>query len=325
MIFFSFLSINSFAQKYNFDGIAEDLITNSIKKSSIAITTDSKSSGIGQDNKKAIEDAITNSIQRKAVSSGHQVIGANELSKLYDYKQFTGDKADFEEIASKSKADLLILINIQKTSNKTAQITGKLLGVSGAEQGKILNASKVYEIQINSIYRVFVEGVYDDGKKIDKLTDALISGLSNNPKITIAKDSSNKQLIDFVLRGEIVYEVLDVKTKESAGLDMMSSMIGQNMPQMQGLSESMGKMGKAKQVSVTSKIIGTSQDGTRVLAENSDSKSQPIDITTEQLKSIIFNSANLTLKNSAIDIGNKISGDYKKEDSKEKKKTSLLD
>ena len=199
LLFFILLNVtNLYAQKYNFESIAEDLFASSLKKSSIAVTTDAKSSGVSENSKKAIEAAVSSALQRKAVSLGHTVMSAAELGKINDYKVFTGQPSDFEELTKNAKADLIVVISIQKTSNKSAQVTGKLLGVSGAEQGRVLAASKSYQIEIDAIYRVFIEGVFDSaGNKSVKYTDLLLAAITDNPKIIIAND---KQLADFSFR-----------------------------------------------------------------------------------------------------------------------------
>jgi hypothetical protein len=82
------------AQQYNFDKLASDLFSIELKSSKIAVTTESKSSGVTAFNAKAIEEAVTTAIQRKAATQSHSVIAASELAKIYDYKQFTGDRSD---------------------------------------------------------------------------------------------------------------------------------------------------------------------------------------------------------------------------------------
>lgn len=174
-----FSSVQVYAQQYDFEKLASDLFSGNQKPAKVAITTDLKSAGIATSNAKAIEEAITTAVQRKATSQNHSVIAASELAKIYDYKQFTGDRSDFAELAEKLKADLLILVTVQKLNSKTAQVSGKLLGVGGDNQGKVLGASKVYEIPIAAVYRVFVEGVFENNERKDKLDDNVLIGLTN--------------------------------------------------------------------------------------------------------------------------------------------------
>ena len=328
LLFFILLNVtNLYAQKYNFDSIAEDLFASSLKKSSIAVTTDAKSSGVSENSKKAIEDAISSALQRKAVSLGHSVMSAAELGKINDYKVFTGQTSDFEELTKNAKADLIVVISIQKTSNKSAQVTGKLLGVSGAEQGRVLAASKSYQIEIDAIYRLFIEGVLDSaGNKSVKYTDLLLAAITDNPKIIIAND---KQVADFSLKAELDFKIQEVKSKDSVGLGIMGAFMG-SMPGMPsglggGFANTIKTASNAKEVSATSKIIGVSSDGSRLISEKSESKEQPSQFSDSQLNDVRNNYLALTLKSAAIEIGSKITSDGKNSTSDNKTKSSLLD
>lgn len=316
-----------YAQQYDFEKLASDLFSGNPKPAKVAITTDLKSAGIASLNAKAIEEAITTAIQRKATSQNHSVIAASELAKIYDYKQFTGDRSDFAELAEKLKADLLILVTVQKLNSKSAQVSGKLLGVSGDSQGKVLGASKVYEIPIAAIYRVYVEGVFENNERREKLDDNVLIGLTNTKNINVLKTLKNKANIDYIIRADISYTVEDIKTKEAQGAEMFSDFVKsfkmEDSPA-KGMTESLKNAGKAKVITVISKLSASEADGKKIITEHAETKSLPPDVSSEQLKSEAGRMAKISLKTASEDIAKKISGESTDTGIKTKSK-SLLD
>jgi len=315
------------AQQYNFEKLAADIFSIELKSSKIAITTDSKSSGLSTSNAKAIEEAVSSAIQRKAASQSHSVIAASELSKVYDYKQFTGDRSDFSDLAEKLKADLLITVSIQKLTPKSAQVSAKLLGVSGTEQGKILNASKVYEIPINTVVKIVVEGVFESNERREKLDDNVLIGFSSEKAINIVKTPKSKTDVDYFIRADISFSVEDVKTKEAQGADLMSQMLagfekemGGNSP-VSGISGALKNAGKAKVATVIAKITATEADGKKTLTEHIESKTLPPDVSDDQLRSEIGRAAKISLKTAAESMVKKLLDDSSGSSNKSKSKS----
>lgn len=315
------------AQQYNFEKLAADIFSIDLKSSKIAITTESKSSGVTTSSAKAIEEAVTTAIQRKATSQSHSVIAASELAKIYDYKQFTGERSDFAELSEKLKADLLVTVSIQKLTTKTAQVSAKLLGVSGPDQGKILNASKVYEIPINAIVRVFVEGVFENNERRDKLDDNVLIGFSNVKAINLVKTAKSKTDVDYSVRGEISFSIEDVKTKEAQGADIMAQMLGGFEKQMggnspvSGLSGALKNAGKAKVATVIAKMTATEPDGRKIITEHIESKTLPPDVSDDQLRSEVGKAAKVSLKVATESLAKKLSDDPSEASAKSKSKS----
>jgi hypothetical protein len=320
-------SSQAIAQQYNFEKLATDLFSVQLKTSNIAITTDSKSSGVSSSNAKAIEEAVTTAIQRKAASQNHSVIAAAELAKIYDYRQFTGDRSDFAELAEKLKADLLVSISIQRLSPKTAQVSGKLLGVSGNDQGKILNASKVYEIPINSTVRVAIEGVFENNERREKLDDNVLIGLSNVKSVNVVKAPKSRTEIDYAIRADISWSVEDVRTKEAQGAELMSQMLGDFQKQMggdtplKGMSGALKNAGKAKVATVIAKMSATEPDGRKIMTEHIESKTLPPDISDSQLRSEVGTAAKISIKTATESLARKISEDPNDTPNKAKSKS----
>ena len=315
------------AQQYNFEKLAADIFSIELKSSKIAITTDSKSSGLSTSNAKAIEEAVSTAIQRKAASQSHSVIAASELSKVYDYKQFTGDRSDFSDLAEKLKADLLITVSIQKLTPKSAQVSAKLLGVSGTDQGKILNASKVYEIPINTVVKIVVEGVFESNERREKLDDNVLIGFSSEKAINIVKTPKSKTDVDYFIRADISFSVEDVKTKEAQGADLMSQMLagfeketGGKSP-VSGISGALKNAGKAKIATVIAKITATEADGKKTLTEHIESKTLPPDVSDDQLRSEIGRAAKISLKTASESMVKKLLDDPSGSSTKPKSKS----
>jgi hypothetical protein len=322
------------AQQYNFERLAADIFSIEFKSSKIAITTDSKSSGLSTSNAKAIEEAVSTAIQRKAASQSHSVIAASELSKVYDYKQFTGDRSDFSDLAEKLKADLLITVSIQKLTPKSAQVSAKLLGVSGTDQGKILNASKVYEIPINTVVKIVVEGVFDqNNERKDKLDDNVLIGFSSEKAINIVKTPKSKNDVDYFIRADISFSIEDVKTKEAEGAEMFSSLISGMADAMKGDKDPTGRKfadgmagglknkGKTKVVTVIAKMTATEADGKKTLTEHIESKTLPSEVSDDQLRSEIGKAAKISLKSAAESMAKKLLDDPSGSSTKSKSKS----
>lgn len=321
------------AQQYNFEKLAADIFSIELKSSKIAITTDSKSSGLSTSNAKAIEEAVSTAIQRKAASQSHSVIAASELSKVYDYKQFTGDRSDFAELAEKLKADLLVTVSVQKLTPKSAQVSAKLLGISGTDQGKILNASKVYEIPINTVVRIFVEGVFESNERREKLDDNVLIGLSKEKAINLVKTPKSKTDVDYFVRAEISFSVEEVKTKEAETGGMMSSLLSGMAKAtkddkdsfISGLLDSVAgttkNIGKAKVATVIAKISATEADGKKIITEHIESKTLPADVSDSQLRSEIGNAAKISLKTAAESMTTKLLDDPSGSSTKSKSKS----
>lgn len=321
------------AQQYNFEKLAADIFSIELKSSKIAITTDSKSSGLSTSNAKAIEEAVSTAIQRKAASQSHSVIAASELSKVYDYKQFTGDRSDFSDLAEKLKADLLITVSIQKLTSKSAQVSAKLLGVSGTEQGKILNASKVYEIPINTVVKIVVEGVFESNERREKLDDNVLIGFSSEKAINIVKTPKSKTDVDYFVRADISFSVEDVKTKESEGNDMASSLLSGMSKLMKddkdpavsgmvdGVAGTFKNKGKTKVVTVIAKMTATEADGKKTLTEHIESKTLPSEVSDDQLRSEIGKAAKISLKSASESMAKKLLDDPSSSSTKSKSKS----
>lgn len=312
------------AQQHNFEKLANDIFSINLNKSKIAVIFESKSSGISVSNAKAIEEAVITAIQRKAASLNHNVIATKELEKIYDYKQITGDKSDFTELIEKTKADLLITVSIQKLSSKSAQISAKLLGVAGTDSGKVINASKVYETAISPNVRVFVEGVFDNNEHRAKFDDDIIIGLGSSKAINITKSKTD---VDYLIRAEISYRIEDVKTKESQGADMMSQMLqgmGSDMP-IKGLSDSLGKIGKAKVVNASTKITSTDLNGKRTMIEHNESKTLQSDVSDDQLRSEVALTVKLSIKTASESLASALIDEPSGGSIKKSKSKSLLD
>jgi hypothetical protein len=321
------------AQQYNFEKLAADIFSIELKSSNIAITTDSKSSGLTTSNAKAIEEAVSSAIQRKAASQKHSVIAASELSKVYAYKQFTGDRSDFSELAEKLKADLLITVSIQKLTPKIAQVSAKLLGVSGTDQGKILNASKVYEIPINTVIKIVVEGVFENNEHREKLDDNVLIGFSSEKAINIVKTPKSKTDVDYFIRADINFSVENVKTKESEDAEMFSSLISgmanamkeDKDPTGRGIADGMvgglKNKGKTKVVTVIAKMTATEADGKKTLTEHIESKTLPSEVSDDQLRSEIGKAAKISLKSAAESMAKKLLDDPSSSSTKSKSKS----
>ncbi len=315
------------AQQYNFDKLAADIFSVELKSSKIAIATDTKSSSLSSSNTKAIEEAVTTAIQRKATSQGHSVIASSELTKVYDYKQFTGDRSDFTELAEKLKADLLITVSVQKLTPKSAQVSAKVLGVSGPDQGKILSASKVYEIPVNMVVRVFFEGVFENNERRDKLDDNVLIGFSAAKAINLVKTAKSKTEVDYFVRAEISYSVEDVKTKGAQAADFMSQMLagfekemGGNSP-IQGISGTLKNAGKAKVATVIVKITASEADGRKTITEHIESTTLPPDVSNDQLRSEIGKAAKISLKTATESMAKKLLDDPNDSPTKSKSKS----
>ena len=84
-IFFIFSVNTSIAIEYDFKKLANDIITESLDKTNIAVVVKLKNSGISKDSASAIQDALITAIQRR----GHSRVGAMLLLLDFKAKKFS--------------------------------------------------------------------------------------------------------------------------------------------------------------------------------------------------------------------------------------------
>ena len=218
------LSINiSFAVEYDFKELANDVITENLEKTKIAVVVKLKNSGVSKGSASAIQDAIITAIQRRASKLGHTVLGREELNMIASaYEIQEGEEVDFEKLYDKAKTELLVSVTLKKINSDTAQITAKLVGVVGDKQGQILAASNTYEVKFPEAYVVYIEGIFSGKKRKEAYETSLSSGLTTQTAIKI--QSSNKS-VDFIIKGDLGITVEDTKAEGSEGIGIMKSML----------------------------------------------------------------------------------------------------
>ena len=199
--------------------------------------------------------------------------------------------------------------------------------MSRTDQGKILNASKVYEIPINTVVKIVVEGVFESNERREKLDDNVLIGFSSEKAINIVKTPKSKTDVDYFIRADISFSVEDVKTKEAQNADLMSQMLagfeketGGKSP-VSGISGALKNAGKAKVVTVIAKITATEADGKKTLTEHIESKTLPPDVSDDQLRSEIGRAAKISLKTAAESMVKKLLDDPSSSSTKPKSKS----
>ena len=239
------------------EGLASELIDNLPEGSKVALQPiNQKKAKIPAGVAKYVSEKVTNNIANLSLNKSINVIDRAKFKDVMrEQQEFFGVDA-FEKLIKQAGADILISIQVSRTSPKMASLSLRATGITGDKAGQILSATSTIELSVPERYTVSVAGVFSNGREKEKYKSSLESGVTNYKEISLTS-SKGVYDIDFLVKAEYSYSESREKTAASREAEQSKKMLGVFGNIMGG----MGKQGSNPLGSVMSGI-GSSTDTT---------------------------------------------------------------
>lgn len=217
----------------------------------------------------ALTDQLTNEVQRAAAAKGARLVERTKLDAIMMEQEEFQSEREFSALVENAGADVLISPSVNRISSSEVQISARAIGVKGALQGKVISASKIYQVAAPQKYVAVVKAITQSGNDQMKYSAPLIGGLTSHSEFSVTQPGSQA---DFEVSVELALNVTEKQTDESkqAAKDaqgaqmagqLFGSMMGGGANPFGGMLSQQGAMAANEAESLKQKVITVDVSG----------------------------------------------------------------
>ena len=174
---------------------------------------DAKAAKLSKGTAAALGEELTNAIQRLLSKKGASMVERSKLEKIMMEQAEFQNTEEFGNLVGNAGADILVSPSVNRVSPTAIKFSARAVGVKGDNQGKVISASKTYNIEAPIKYAVIIGKVSSAGKNKPQYATPLGDGLTSFSEISLSK--GEVQDSDFVAEAQISLDVSERETKES--------------------------------------------------------------------------------------------------------------
>ena len=174
---------------------------------------DAKAAKLSKGTAAALGEELTNAIQRLLSKKGASMVERSKLEKIMMEQAEFQNTEEFGNLVGNAGADILVSPSVNRVSPTTIKFSARAVGVKGDIQGKVISASKTYNIEAPIKYAVVIGKVSAAGKNKPEYGAPLGDGLTSFSEINLS--NGEVQNSDYVADAQISIDVSERETKES--------------------------------------------------------------------------------------------------------------
>ena len=190
-----FASVNCNADEVS---IASEIVNGLNKPLVVAVQPINRSEAkVSAATAKSIVDKLINAIQLKGQSLGITQVDRGKLEDINREQQEFQNIDDYSKLIAGAGADVIISPSVNRLNGKEIEISARALGVKGSAAGRVLAASKTYQIKAPLSYVVLVSSVTQGDRDRDSFSHYVNSGISSFREFAVKNNSDDSSELDF--------------------------------------------------------------------------------------------------------------------------------